>query len=107
MKGRITSTLDLLRGMAALMLLAAGLVQAGPARAQDADRSVLPISGLEGLVPLDPLTLRSMRGGQLTHPSTTAPRTGPSIRLWDEIARPPRPPLPQDGIVTSTSRASK
>lgn len=90
-------------GLAAL-LLCAGSGAGGGARAEPA---VVPVSGLEGLVPLDPLTLRSMRGGQLGRPSVSAPSAGPGIRLWDEIGRPPRPPLPQDGTVTSTSRASK
>ncbi len=91
--------------LATLLLLLSALV--APALAQDRPAAVVPISGLEGLVPLDPLTLRTMRGGQLTRPQSTTPNTPSGVRLWDEIARPIRPMLPQDGTVTSTSRAMK
>ncbi len=78
-----------------------------PALAQDRPSPIVPIGGLDGLVPLDPLTLGSMRGGQLTRPQTTTPNPSTGVRLWDEIARPARPPLPQDGSVSSISRAMK
>lgn len=88
----------------AAALLSVGLLVSVGAQAQPA---VVQVNGLEGLVPLDPLTLRNMRGGQLGRPPVTSPGAAPGIRLWDEIARPPRPPLPQDGAVTSMSRAAK
>lgn len=58
----------------------------------------------EGLEPLAPATLGRMRGGQDAPRPIAPPGVNARIRFWDEIGRPPRPLLPQDGVVSSTSR---
>jgi hypothetical protein len=93
--------------IAVALLLAGVLVVAGTARAQSSTPWLVPVAGLDGLVPLDTPTLRSMRGGQAGQAPIGPPRLGNAVRLWDEISRPPVPPLPQDGTVSSTSRSSK
>lgn len=93
-----------LRGLAAG--IAAILLAAAPAAAQGMDTAVLvPVAGFEGLQPLDARDLGLQRGGHLPHALPMPRGGGGPVRLWDEIARPPRPPgVAQQGSISSTSR---
>jgi hypothetical protein len=118
-----------LLGLGAALALGLPLGGAGSAlRAEEAPRALSPIrafaspdaaasvlvpapldraapDALEGLEPLAPAMLGRMRGGQ-DAPHRIAPSgVNARIRFWDEIGRPPRPLPPQDGVVSSTSRA--
>lgn len=96
------------RGLAAAFMgLALGIV-CQPARAFD-DAAVAPVTVLDALEPLAAADLQDQRGGQM--PMLLPARQGASgpVRLWDEIARPPRPVTnaAAQGTVTSVSRAAR
>lgn len=92
---------------AALIGLALGIL-CQPARAFD-DAAVAPVTVLDTLEPLAAAALDDQRGRQM--PVLLPARQGASgpVRLWDEIARPPRPltSAAAQGTVTSVSRAAR